>query len=160
DVAYTLQVGRKTFSHRRVVVCRANDDAEHALAMLDPERVLTFTDEARAPHVVFMFPGQGTQYVNMGLDLYRHELLFRAEVDQCCELLKPHLRFDLREVLYPTEEKREEAEARLKQAHVRQRALFVIEYALARVWMEWGAGPRAMIGHSIGEYVAACLAGV
>jgi acyl transferase domain-containing protein/acyl carrier protein len=160
DVAYTLQVGRKTFSHRRAVVCRDIDDAQTALAMLAPERVFTFTGEAQRSHVVFMFPGQGTQYVNMGLDLYRHEPLFRAEVDQCCELLKPHLGFDLREVLYPTEEKREEAEDRLKQTHVTQPALFVIEYALARLWMEWGVNPRGMVGHSIGEYVAACLAGV
>ncbi|MGB9178609.1 MAG: amino acid adenylation domain-containing protein [Pyrinomonadaceae bacterium] len=160
DVAYTLQVGRKTFSHRRVVVCRAHTDAQPTPDMLDPQRVFTFTDEAQRKDVVFMFPGQGTQYVNMGLELYRHEPLFRAEVDQCCELLKPHIGFDLREILYPTEEKMEEAAARLQQTHVTQPALFVIEYALARVWMEWGVNPRAMIGHSIGEYVAACLAGV
>ena len=107
-----------------------------------------------------MFPGQGAQHVGMGRELYRHEGLFREQVDYCCEYLKQHLGFDLRDVLYPSEENTDQAAVRLKQTSVTQPALFVVEFALARVWMSWGVKPRAMIGHSIGEYVAACLAGV
>ncbi|HEY6186084.1 MAG TPA: amino acid adenylation domain-containing protein [Pyrinomonadaceae bacterium] len=160
DVAYTLQTGRKTFGHRRVVVCREIEDALSALDTLDPQRVFTSEGDAPGGEVVFMFPGQGAQYVNMGLELYRQEPLFREQVDLCCEMLKPELGFDLRDVLFPDEEQTQEAATRLNQTYLTQPALFVIEYALAQVWMAWGFNPRAMIGHSIGEYVAACLAGV
>jgi amino acid adenylation domain-containing protein len=160
DVAYTLQVGRKTFSHRRVVVCRDADEARDGLDLLPAERVLTSTGEAVDRSVVFMFPGQGTQYVQMGLELYRQERVFREQVDECSETLKSQLGFDLRDVLYPRAEDAAEAAERLRQTHITQPALFVVEYALARLWMSWGVWPTAMIGHSIGEYVAACLAGV
>jgi len=96
----------------------------------------------------------------MGLDLYQREDLFREQVDYCCELLQPHLDLDLRDILYPSEESTEAAASQLKQTYLTQPALFVIEYALARLWMSWGIKPCAMIGHSIGEYVAGCLAGV
>jgi non-ribosomal peptide synthase protein (TIGR01720 family) len=159
DIAYTLQIGRKAFGQRRAVVCREGDAAT-ALETLDPGRVYTGVQESRERSVVFMFPGQGAQYVNMGLEFYQMEPAFREQVSRCCELLKPHLGFDLREVLYPSRDRIEEASERLKQTSVTQPVLFVIEYALARLWMEWGVRPQAMIGHSIGEYVAACLAGV
>jgi malonyl CoA-acyl carrier protein transacylase len=107
-----------------------------------------------------MFSGQGAQYVNMGLELYRTESIFREEVDRCSEILKPHLSLDLRDILYPEERNGEGAAEELKQTLMTQPALFVIEYALARLWMSWGVHPTALIGHSIGEYVAACLAGV
>lgn len=160
DVAYTLQAGRRTFSHRRMLVCQNLADAVSALEVLDPRRVLTDFQESRERPVTFMFSGQGSQYVNMALELYEVELTFREWVDRCSEFLQSHLGFDLRTVLYPREEQIEEATQQLKQTAVTQPALFVIEYALARLWMEWGVRPRAMIGHSIGEYVAACLAGV
>ncbi|HEY0172382.1 MAG TPA: amino acid adenylation domain-containing protein [Pyrinomonadaceae bacterium] len=160
DVAYTLQVGRKTFSRRRVVVCRRTEDAIASLDALDARRVFTSAGDASDRHVVFMFPGQGAQYVGMGEGLYRSETVFREQLDACCELLKPSLGFDLRDVLYPGDGRAEEAAARLKQTRVTQPALFAVEYALARMWMAWGLNPSAMIGHSIGEYVAACLAGV
>jgi amino acid adenylation domain-containing protein len=160
DIAYTLQVGRKSFSHRRAVVCHKIDDALRTLELPDSRQLLNSSSVGTSPGVVFMFPGQGAQHVGMGLELYRHEIAFREQVDYCCEQLKQHLGFDLRDVLYPSEENSEEASLRLKQTSVTQPALFVVEYALARVWMGWGVKPRAMIGHSIGEYVAACLAGV
>ncbi len=160
DVAYTLQVGRREFSHRRVLVCRDANDAATTLGTLDASRVLTRTREPREQHVVMMFPGQGTQYVNMGRELYEEEPVFREQVDICSELLKSHLQLDLREVLYPHQERVEEALQQLRQTWLAQPALFVVEYALARLWMEWGVLPQAMIGHSIGEYVAACLADV
>jgi phthiocerol/phenolphthiocerol synthesis type-I polyketide synthase E len=160
DVAYTLQTGRRAFDRRRMVVCQDVDDAIAALEPVDPKRVITSVQEPLDRGVVFMFSGQGSQYVKMGLELYEHEPVFRQQVDRCSEILKPHLAMDLRQILYPGREKEEEAAQMLLQTSFTQPALFVIEYALARLWMQWGVHPRAMVGHSIGEYVAACLAGV
>jgi acyl transferase domain-containing protein/NADP-dependent 3-hydroxy acid dehydrogenase YdfG/acyl carrier protein len=160
DAAYTLQVGRRAFDRRRVLVCRDRVDALSALETHDAARVLTSRQESIERPVTFMFSGQGTQYVNMALGLYECEPTFREQVDLCSELLTPHLGFDLREALYPRVEQAEEAAVRLQQTQLSQPALFVVEYALAQLWMEWGVRPNAMIGHSLGEYVAACLAGV
>ncbi|GAB1541057.1 hypothetical protein NUACC21_37270 [Scytonema sp. NUACC21] len=160
DVAYTLQVGRKTLSYRRMVVCETIDDAVTALETQNPQRVVTHFQEPCHRSVVFMFPGQGAQYANMGWELYQNEPTFRDCVDRCCDLLKPHLGLDLRQVLYPSKEKTEEAAQHLQQTEITQPALFVIEYALSQLWEAWGVRPQATIGHSIGEYVAACLAGV
>jgi acyl transferase domain-containing protein len=160
DVAYTLQVGRKPFKERRAVVCRDLADAITALETPDGKRVLTGTQAPAERPVAFMFPGQGAQYINMGLELYQSEPTFRAQVDICAELLKPHLGLDLREALYPGAERAAEAAERLKQTSLTQPAVFVIAYAAAKLWMEWGVRPAALIGHSIGEYVAACVAGV
>src|SRR4051794_2547028 len=96
----------------------------------------------------------------MALDLYRSEPVFRGAVDECAEVLQPHLGLDLRTVLYPAHDEREAATARLKETRLAQPALFVIQYALTQLWRAWGVEPRALIGHSIGEYVAACVAGV
>jgi len=162
DVAFTLQVGRKAFSHRRMLVCQEFDltDAASALERYDPQRVFTSATDPKERPVAFMFPGQGCQYVNMCLHLYMGEPTFQVQVDMCSEFLKPYLGLDLRDVLYPTPANREHAEQMLIHTAVTQPALFVVEYALASLWMEWGIYPQAMIGHSIGEYVAACLAGV
>jgi acyl transferase domain-containing protein/acyl carrier protein len=107
-----------------------------------------------------MFPGQGTQYVGLARGLYRSEPVFREYIDLCAEQLSAHLNLDLRDVLYPNEEGEAEATRLLGQTFVTQPALFCIEYALAQLWMSWGVVPAAMIGHSVGEYVAACLANV
>lgn len=160
DVAYTLQVGRRAFKHRRIIVCRERVEAVAALRGRDAAQVSTNLCELRARSIAFSFPGQGTQYVNMGLELYRNEQAFSEQVDRCAEILRPHLGLDLRTVLYPPGGATEAAQQRLTQTDLAQTSLFVIEYALARLWMEWGVRPAAMIGHSIGEYVAACLAGV
>jgi amino acid adenylation domain-containing protein/non-ribosomal peptide synthase protein (TIGR01720 family) len=158
DAAYTLQVGRHIFDQRRAVVCRDVDDAIAALESLDPKRVSTGIQQQKEQAVAFMFTGQGAQYVGMGSELYILEPVFREQVDLCCELLQPHLGLDLRSVLYPADQA--EAAEQLGQTWLTQPALFVIEYALAQLWMSWGVQPKALIGHSIGEYVAACLAGV
>ena len=160
DVAHTLHVGRKKLNHRRVIICRDMEDAARALETLDARRVFTSLQEPRNRPVVFMFPGQGAQYVRMGQELYEAGRVFRDEVDSCAEILKPHLGLDLRDVLYPTDAGFEEAKEKLNQTFVTQPALFVTEYALAKQWLDWGVEPEAMIGHSVGEYVAACLAGV
>ena len=158
DVAHTLQVGRWTLNHRRMVVCQDQEDAIKALQ--NPQRAFTHYQEPCNRPIVFMFSGQGTQYVNMGRELYESETEFKQQVDYCCELLKPYLEVDLRTVLYPSEEKALIAMQNLQQTAITQPALFVIEYALAKLWMAWGVCPQMMIGHGLGEYVAATLAGV
>ncbi|MCA1575605.1 MAG: type I polyketide synthase, partial [Acidobacteria bacterium] len=160
DVAYTLGTGRRAFSIRRTVVCCDLEDAVRALETVDPRRVFTAGQVSNERLVAFMFSGQGAQYVNMALELYQVEASFRDQIDHCSKLLEPHLGLDLRQILFPSEEKAAEATEQLKQTWITQPALFVIEYALAKLWLEWGLHPQAMIGHSIGEYVAACLAGV
>ncbi|MCL1463267.1 type I polyketide synthase [Argonema galeatum] len=160
DVAYTMQVGRRAFSHRRIVVCNNIEEGAISLENLDSKRVFTNFQESKNHSVVFMFSGQGSQYINMSLELYQVEPTFREQIDLCSEILKPHLGIDLRHVLYPSESEAEAATNQLKQTAITQPALFAIEYSLAKLWMSWGVHPKAMIGHSIGEYVAACLAGV
>ncbi len=160
DVAYTLKIGRQVFGHRRIIVGQSIDEAISALETLDPKRSASSVQEASERDVVFMFSGQGAQYVNMGLGLYQKESLFRQIVDQCADILSAKLPLDLRKVLYPTEISSDEAGQLLEQTSYTQPVLFTIEYALAKLWVSWGIQPRAMLGHSIGEYVAACLAGV
>jgi phthiocerol/phenolphthiocerol synthesis type-I polyketide synthase E len=188
DVAYTLQVGRQGFTQRRMVVCRDLEGAASALEGSDGQRGFGGASEMEDRPVVFMFPGMGDQYVDMALELYQAEPTFREHVDRCANLLRPLLGLDLRDVLYPrgTQPREAAAEApaapepqidlrkllrrdgsqadgaaeQLNQTALAQPILFTIEYALARLWMEWGVRPRAMIGYSIGEYVAACVAGV
>jgi acyl transferase domain-containing protein len=155
DLAYTLQVGRRVFKHRRFAVC----DGASAINALRT-RAVTKVCEPRTRSVVFMFPGQGSQYVNMGLELYQNRETFREDVDRCCEILRPLLGQDLRSILYPSEDQSESATRKLVETSFTQPALFVVEYAVARLWMQLGVQPKKMIGHSIGEYVAACLAGV
>ncbi len=159
DVAFTLHVGRQQLAHRRMLVCQDSADATAALSTRDPARVLSGTIPTRPSSVVFLFPGQGAQYPQMAHDLYLTEPVFRAHVDACVERLQPHLDLDLRDLLY-ADPPLPASDARLTQTCYAQPALFVIEYALAHLWMAWGIQPEVMIGHSIGEYVAACLAGV
>ncbi|MEH2216147.1 MAG: acyltransferase domain-containing protein [Nostoc sp.] len=188
DVAHTLQREQQAFKHRRTVVCQDIEDA--LVALQDPRRVLTNIQETEERPVAFMFPGLGTHYVNMAWELYQVEPVFRASVDYCCEFLKPLLGQDLQDVIYPhrasqqdqqslrenspgldlrkmlgrsqtqVDAKMETAKSLLNQTHLAQPAIFVIEYALAQLLISWGIRPTAMIGYSIGEYVAATLAGV
>ena len=182
DVAYTLQVGRHEFSHRRALVVRDGEDAAAILEAKQPDRVSTGVVDGGHRSVAFMFPGLGDQYVQMGRGLYETEPVFRAEVDLCAEALKPHLGVDVREVIFPGDAPAEpavggsggfdlrrmlgrESEAdpnaeQLNRTELAQPATFVIEYALAKLWESWGVRPEAVIGHSLGEYVAACVAGV
>src|SRR6202008_836333 len=160
DAAYPLQAGRSEFAERRIVVCGEATEGGAALDARDPKRVFSHRQQLRQPPVVFMFPGQGAQYPGMGGELYRLEPVFRAEVDRCCDLLLPILGIDLRKVMFPPSGLEEEAKKQLVQTRFTQPALFVIEYALAKLWMSWGIKPAAMIGHSVGEYAAACLSGV
>ncbi len=158
DVAYTLQQGRQVFNYRRFVVCQ-QEEGIMALETLPPTQTATRQTDKRNPEIVFMFPGQGSQYVNMGANFYRDEPVFRSVVDRCAQILQSFLDIDLREILYPKQQN-EESAALLKQTVYTQPALFTIEYALAQLWISWGIEPVATIGHSIGEFVSATLAGV
>ncbi|MFJ8923572.1 amino acid adenylation domain-containing protein [Streptomyces sp. NPDC102415] len=159
DVAYTLQCGRRTLPYRRFVVAGSTQEAAEALTGPAPARhAEPETDRDR--DVVFAFPGQGAQRVGMGRALYESEPVFRAEVERAAEILLPVLGEDLRGLLYPAEADRETAQERIRRTEYAQPCLFVVEYALATLWDSWGIRPAAMIGHSLGELVAACLAGV
>lgn len=160
DVTYTLQLGRKAFVHRRTVVAAVTEEAVKLLAKPEPNRVFAGQAAASAPGVIFMFSGQGSQHVNMGRELYQTEAVFRAQLDHCAERLIPDLGLDLRTLFYPPEEDSAAAAQKLSHTRFTQPALFSIEYALAQWWMAHGIVASAMIGHSIGEYAAACLAGV
>ncbi|GAA3155856.1 type I polyketide synthase [Nonomuraea roseoviolacea] len=179
DVAYTLQVGRKTFEHRRAVVA---GDVATAAAALDGRRaddLLGRVETVQGRQVAFLFAGVGEQYPGLAGDLYRHEPAFRAALDECLA----HLAGALDGVVDPAElidlltgERGESGglaallgravpsgngrEAALRRTEVVQPALFAVEYALARTLMAWGLQPRLMLGYSLGEYVAACLSGV
>ena len=157
DVEYTLWHGRKHFSHRAAIACT---DVESAIKHLRSDKKVTNVDnrESASQSVVFMFPGQGAQAVNMARTIYEQEPVFKQHFDYCCDQLQIKAGLDLRSVLYPPTT--QEDEAKLQQTCYTQPALFVIEYCMAQLWQSWGVTPSAMIGHSIGEYVAACLAGV
>ncbi|WAC73175.1 amino acid adenylation domain-containing protein [Roseateles sp. SL47] len=166
DISHTLMVGRQQFEYRRSVVCiespAAGEEAQSAKGWtrsLDTAHLGRSSAKGQ-PGVVFMFPGGGTQYVGMGRSLYQAEPFFRQQIDQCAALAKPILQLDIRSVLFPEEDQLAAAQAHMNQLEVSLVALFSLEYALARQFMDWGVQPMAMIGHSLGEYVAACLAEV
>ena len=160
DVAYTLNIGRRGFNHRRMLICQDLEDAVKGLSNLPAQQVFTNYTEITERSVVFMFPGQGSQYVNMTREIYQTETVFKEQVDYCSEVLKPLLSLDLRHIIYPSESNIDEVSKQLQQTAIAQPAIFVIEYALAKLWQSWGVEPQAAIGHSIGEYVAATLAEV
>jgi acyl transferase domain-containing protein len=155
DVAFTLQMGRRMFNRRAAV--SAGSVAEAVAALEDPKQVRIGGADADGGGVAFMFPGQGSQYPGMARDLYEQEPKFREELDHCAGLLQPELGVDIRKIIF---EESAAAAGKLQETAVSQPALFAVEYALAKLWMSWGVHPISMIGHSIGEYVAACLAGV
>ncbi|WP_425425550.1 beta-ketoacyl synthase N-terminal-like domain-containing protein [Amycolatopsis marina] len=152
DVTHTLGVGRTEYPHRAVVVARDLEDAVDGLR--DPRRCLSAVAPEASTDVAFLFSGQGAQYAGMGAELYRCEPVFAAAVDDCVDLLADDLP-GFRELIFETDN-----EKSLRETRHTQPALFVIEYALAALWRSWGVRPAAMIGHSIGEYVAATVAGV
>ena len=160
DVAFTLHMGRKAFDYRRIVIADTVEEAIERLRDKNPQYVFEHYQKASTRPIVFMFSGQGSQYVNMGKEVYQTEAVFKHHLDYCADYLKPLLNLDLRDLLYPTTLSVEDAAAQLQQTAITQAALFSVEYALAQLWLSWGVKPKAMIGHSIGEYVAACLAGV
>lgn len=155
DIAYTLNRGRQSFAYRRIFICTDRENAIEQLA--EPERLSIYQAPEKIPNVAFLFPGQGTQYPKMTQELYHTEPVFQSAIDHCAALLLPLLNQDLRQLLYSNDP---DHASKLKQTAFTQPALFAVEYALAQLWISWGIQPKALLGHSIGEYVAACLAGI
>ncbi|HQC95523.1 MAG TPA: aminotransferase class III-fold pyridoxal phosphate-dependent enzyme, partial [Aquabacterium sp.] len=164
DVAFSHQVGRQAFGTRRMLVRSTAAEAARALRDHAPDRIADGAGSASVPAqvrpVVLMFPGQGAQQLGMARELYLHLGAFRAEVEACAAIVRRHSGIDVRELIGLTGEPSADAAEQLAQTRHAQPALFVVEYAMARLWMHCGLQPQAMIGHSLGEYVAACLAGV
>jgi iturin family lipopeptide synthetase A len=162
DAAYTLQTGRQAFAHRRMLVCQDIEEAAAIISSAADDRLRSFTAQAEDRPVIFMFSGQGSQYVNMGLGLYESEPLFRQELGRCFDILKPLTGRDFKEILYPPEiaASSSSAPAELNRTEMAQPLLFAVEYATARLLLHWGIEANGMIGHSLGEYVAAHLVGI
>jgi amino acid adenylation domain-containing protein len=158
DVAYTLAVGRKAFDYRATFVCASVEDAIKKLQSADAQ-TSRLTSPKRSD-VVFLFPGQGSQFAGMGNSLYATEDLYRQQVDECAEILLPLMGHDIRDILFPADSTTPEAAERIQQTQFAQTGIFITEFAMAKLWQSWGIEPRRMAGHSIGEYVAAVLAGV
>ncbi|MGE5341222.1 MAG: beta-ketoacyl synthase N-terminal-like domain-containing protein [Candidatus Omnitrophota bacterium] len=160
DVAHTLAVGRRDLNVRRIVVGEDRENIITALETRTPGRVLDTMCESLNTPVVLMFSGQGAQYINMAKELYSNQPVFREAMDQCAEILRPIMDMDCRSLIYPKEgADSNEMASTLNRTQMTQPALFMIEYSLAKMWMHWGINPVGMIGHSIGEYTAACISG-
>ena len=157
DVAHTLTVGRNRHNHRAAVIASTPEQAAERLRT--PAHVVTGSSPITDPHLVFTFPGQGAQHPGMGRRLYDTEPVFRSAVNQCADILLAEIGVDLRELLYPAGDGEAAAEA-LRNTHLAQPAIFAVSYATAKLWMSWGLAPETMIGHSVGELVAATLSGV
>jgi amino acid adenylation domain-containing protein len=155
-IGFSLRVSRPDYAYRSMLVATDPQDLQNKL-----KQKLFSTHHVKINNspVVFMFPGQGAQYVRMGHSIYQKEPIFKAAVDRCSEILAPILGEDLRDILY-ADPKQEQAANTLRNTKYTQPALFVTQYALSQLWMHWGLTPSAFIGHSVGEFVAAHLAGV
>jgi amino acid adenylation domain-containing protein len=160
DVAFTLQQGRAAFAHRRAAVCADVNSAVGCLTERGSAGVFTRAASPRPPEIVFMFPGGGTQRVDMGRELYAKEPAYRESIDRCAALFQRELPFDIRSLLFPGEERRGSAEEEMLHPRANLAAIFATEYALAELLLSWGIRPAALTGHSLGEYTAACVAGV
>ncbi|MGI4878170.1 MAG: type I polyketide synthase, partial [Janthinobacterium lividum] len=160
DVAFTLQIGRQQMSHRRSIVVKDTREASALLVAAKSPRLAGAESPADGREIVFMFAGGGSQYPNMGLDLYNTEAVFRDAVDECLETLALHSKLEIRKWLFPAANDIAAAARAMERPAIGLPALFTIQYAQAKLWLSWGLNPRAMIGHSLGEYMAAHLAGV
>jgi len=162
NIAFTLQQGRKNFDYRHVMVARTQEELLSKMDSLDAPAPGTASRVLGDPcNVVFLFTGQGSQYLNMARGLYKENLEFRQDIEECAEILLPQLNEDIRLCLYPSSDDNKDAlSVRLTCTDIAQPAIFTVEYALARYWMRIGIKPSALIGHSLGELTAACIAGV
>ncbi|WP_308446157.1 type I polyketide synthase [Roseovarius pelagicus] len=160
DIAWTLKEGRHGFDKRRVLVAETHEEVAALLEVGDPQRVFTHDLLGEAPETVFMFPGGGAQYPGMARDLYETEPVFAEWMDRGLAHLEPQLEYDIRALWLPETGAEAAAADTLKKPSVQLPLIMIIEYALAQLWISWGVRPAALVGHSMGENTAACLAGV
>ena len=151
DVAYTLQKGRRRFLYKQAFVAASAASAIDILSGKRPERLSRSAEDRQENQIVFMFPGQGAQYSGMGKELYRRVPYFKQEIDGCRSIYTELTGRDIWPLV---------CDGDITRTDLAQPALFIVSYAMARLMMHWGLQPDAMIGHSIGEYAAACVAGV
>ncbi|KAB8314798.1 type I polyketide synthase [Tolypothrix campylonemoides VB511288] len=160
DICFSTNTGRSHFQHCLSVVAATTAELQEKLRELragkKPGGVYTGIQQTTQPKIAFVFTGQGSQYLNMGRQLYETQPTFCTAIDRCAEILRPHLEVPLQEVLYSVTRDN----SLLNQTAYTQPALFAIEYALAQVWKSWGVEPDVVMGHSVGEYVAATVAGI
>jgi len=162
DVCFTANSRRSHFNHRLALVAKDALEMGQKLenfCSLEKTKETKNPKKRKSPKIVFLFAGQGCQYVGMGRQLYETQPTFRKTLDRCAEILQPHLDKPLLEILYPSDLDPEKASFYLEQTAYTQPALFALEYALAELWRSWGIEPSVVIGHSVGEYVAATVAG-
>ncbi len=163
DICYTANTGREHFQHRLAVVVESKQQLiEQLAAFATGQETTTLSNKAnkKLSKLAFLFTGQGSQYINMGRELYDTQPIFRQTIEQCHEILRPYLEHSLLEILYPDQSREEIASSLINQTAYTQPALFAFEYALYQLWKSWGIEPNVVMGHSVGEYVAACVAGV
>ena len=159
DVAYTFNLGRQKFNYRTHVVGQDKEELIQNLESVNSGSKSIAQQEPESREVVFMFSGQGSQYVSMAAQIYDSEEVFRASFDQCADYLLALLGVDIRTIVYPDDNSGDQKSI-INQTAYTQPILFTVEYALAQLWMSLGVTPSAVVGHSIGEYAAACVAGV
>lgn len=166
DVCYTANAGRSHFNHRLAIVGESREELERhleAAASGAPPSAGVGRGEVggrKRPRIAFLFPGQGCQYVNMGRQLFETQPTFRAILERCAEILRPRLDAPLLEVLYGAAAVRGSEDRRLDDSALGAAALFSVEYGLAELWSSWGVSADVVMGYGVGEYVAACVAGV
>jgi acyl transferase domain-containing protein/acyl carrier protein len=176
DICFTANQGRAHFAHRLAIVAASKTEAGEKLAAFvanksDSAILQSNLTAGNAPTVAFLFSGQGSQFVNMGQELYETQPTFRATMDRCDTILRPLLGESILAVIYPDKETRRQGEgeeqskiqnpkSKIDDTLYTQPALFALEYALAMLWQSWGIVPDAVMGHSVGEIVAACVAGL
>ena len=160
DIAWTLKEGRRAFEKRRVLVASSAAEAAGLLEGADPRRVFTHDHLGDNPEVVFMFPGGGAQYAGMARDLYETEPVFADWMDRGLAILQPRLDYDIRALWLPAPGALAAANERLRKPSVQLPLIMITEYALAQLFRSWGVTPTALVGHSMGENTAACVAGV